>query len=449
VKVLDFGIARLLDDNLARVTRVGVPLGTPAYMAPEQARGLGRDVDGRADVYAIGATIFRVLTGRHVHVGQGAAQIAMVAMQRAPRLSSVAPQLSRNVCALIDHALELEPADRYANAREMQGDVRLVRAGAAPAHAPLDPEPRRDAPVTLSPLTPKKLGVPRPKQLNDSVTRLADQARQKAHALAKRPDAFTVHGTSIPASLPTSATASDSFSASATFEAVSPIFRANDRSDPGSDDENMLTVTSQMPMVFGVHEPSTLDPTPPAPVSDRQGQAAIFARSPNVPIPTPAHLASGRGPMLEEATTDPGALIGRPTSPEIDVAAISMDARAIESIRSREVALRQTERPTTPAMSQRATRPAQAPVMTPMSQRPTSTAPPPTARMLAAVADDPPQAPRVGAVMPMSNTPTPVMPQAPMQAARPSIAAIVGAILALILAGFIGALVAKTFGLLR
>ncbi len=174
VKVLDFGIARLLDDSQARLTRTGVPLGTPAYMAPEQARGLGRQVDGRADLYALGATIFRILTGRHVHVGQGAEQIALVATRPAPAIESVLPNLPRGICAIINRALLFDPDARYPTAADMQADVRRVRKGQSP-------EPQRPMVPTMP-----RLQTARPVEYEQ----LADALRAEAHRNAKRPDAF-------------------------------------------------------------------------------------------------------------------------------------------------------------------------------------------------------------------------------------------------------------------
>ena len=178
IKVLDFGIARLLDDNQARLTRTGVPLGTPAYMAPEQARGLGRHVDGRADLYALGATLFRVLAGRHVHVGQGAEQIALVATRRAPKLATAAPHVPGDICAVIDRSLEFEPERRYGNALEMQADIRAVRTGSAPmnARAPL-PTPASLPRISVAPQSP-------------DMAQLAEEKRAEARARAKQPNAF-------------------------------------------------------------------------------------------------------------------------------------------------------------------------------------------------------------------------------------------------------------------
>ena len=70
IKVLDFGIARLREDTPSRRTRTGTVFGTPGYMAPEQALGRWQDVDARTDLWAVGATIFNLLTGQSVHEGR-------------------------------------------------------------------------------------------------------------------------------------------------------------------------------------------------------------------------------------------------------------------------------------------------------------------------------------------------------------------------------------------
>src|SRR5262249_19244525 len=66
VRLLDFGIARLAEPGRPRTTQAGTAVGTPPFMPPEQARGHGEALDGRTDVYAVGATMFFLLTGRQV-----------------------------------------------------------------------------------------------------------------------------------------------------------------------------------------------------------------------------------------------------------------------------------------------------------------------------------------------------------------------------------------------
>jgi len=132
VKVLDFGLARVSDGGLA--TNAGRALGTPAFMSPEQASGRVDEIDGRTDIFALGATLFRVLSGRRVHEGDNAIQV-LVKMQRepAPKLVAAYPEVSPAFAALVDRALAFEKADRYPTAGAMLADVRALRERLAAA----------------------------------------------------------------------------------------------------------------------------------------------------------------------------------------------------------------------------------------------------------------------------------------------------------------------------
>jgi serine/threonine-protein kinase len=128
VKVLDFGIARIAEN--ATRTAVGTTLGTPSYMAPEQARGLRDQVDGRSDLFALGATMFRLLSSRRIHDGESSAEIlAKMATVPAPPLGKVMPEIGRSVAAIVDRALRFERDARYRDASMMLADVRAARSG--------------------------------------------------------------------------------------------------------------------------------------------------------------------------------------------------------------------------------------------------------------------------------------------------------------------------------
>jgi serine/threonine-protein kinase len=129
LKVLDFGIARVHEAQQARAesTRVGVVMGTPAFMAPEQARARWDEVDGRTDLWAVGATMFTLISGRYVHEGtSGNEQLILSATTPAVPLASVAADVPGPVAAIVDRALAFERDRRWPDAATMQQAVRLA-----------------------------------------------------------------------------------------------------------------------------------------------------------------------------------------------------------------------------------------------------------------------------------------------------------------------------------
>jgi serine/threonine protein kinase/tetratricopeptide (TPR) repeat protein len=151
VKVLDFGIARVLETALGagQVTGGGLPLGTPAYMAPEQAVARSADIDAQTDVWAAGATLFTLASGDLVHDGPTPAQILVYSATRPSRsLAEVAPAVPAAIAAVVDRALAFDKKDRWPSAAAMRdalgGAYRAV-FGAPPskdALAPLVPGTR-------------------------------------------------------------------------------------------------------------------------------------------------------------------------------------------------------------------------------------------------------------------------------------------------------------------
>jgi serine/threonine-protein kinase len=123
LKVLDFGIAKVFERQHLRAnsTRAGTVMGTPAFMAPEQARARWDEVDGRTDLWAVGAMMFTLLSGRTVHNGETAQdQLIQSATELAPKLSVVVPDVPASVAAMVDRALSFEREGRFPNARSMQ-----------------------------------------------------------------------------------------------------------------------------------------------------------------------------------------------------------------------------------------------------------------------------------------------------------------------------------------
>lgn len=126
MKVLDFGLARLRELSAStNLTQDGGMVGTPAYMAPEHARGLSEQVDERSDIWACGATMFCLLSGRGVHDGRDGSELLANAMARpSPALLSVAPDVEEVVARVVDRALEFSSDMRWPGAGEMQNAVR-------------------------------------------------------------------------------------------------------------------------------------------------------------------------------------------------------------------------------------------------------------------------------------------------------------------------------------
>jgi serine/threonine-protein kinase len=129
-RVLDFGIARIAEPaGGANITRSNATLGTPAFMSPEQARGHWDEVDARSDLWSIGATLFTLLTGAHVHEGRTANEVLILAAtQPARRVATLCPDLSKSAAAIIDRALQFDPAARWPTARAMQEAARQAAA---------------------------------------------------------------------------------------------------------------------------------------------------------------------------------------------------------------------------------------------------------------------------------------------------------------------------------
>jgi serine/threonine-protein kinase len=111
VKVADFGLARVLSENLD-LTHDGMTLGTPLYMSPEQ--GEGRSVDARSDLYSLGATIYHLLAGRPPFSGPSAVAVVMAHIKEPlPPLSSTRPDLPAGLCEIVDRLLAKQPTDRF------------------------------------------------------------------------------------------------------------------------------------------------------------------------------------------------------------------------------------------------------------------------------------------------------------------------------------------------
>ena len=133
-KVADFGLAKLLDSE-SEITRSGAVLGSPSYMAPEQAEGNTRDVGPAADLHALGAMLYELLTGRPPFRATSALEtLHQVKTTEPVPPSRLVPGLPRDIETIALKCLQKDPHRRYATAAQLAEDLRRFRSG-EPVHA--------------------------------------------------------------------------------------------------------------------------------------------------------------------------------------------------------------------------------------------------------------------------------------------------------------------------
>jgi eukaryotic-like serine/threonine-protein kinase len=132
-KILDFGIAKLGDDDPANlnITKTGQVIGTPVFMSPEQAAG--HAVDFRADIYSLGCVLFQMLTGRPVFdLPSMYAIISAHLRDEPPLVTQIAPHLPPELDPIVARCLAKRPSDRFASMLELQAACDALLASAAP-----------------------------------------------------------------------------------------------------------------------------------------------------------------------------------------------------------------------------------------------------------------------------------------------------------------------------
>lgn len=158
-KLLDFGIARQReltpdadDATTTSLTTPGLIVGTPAYMSPEQAQQL--PLDGRTDLFSLGAVLFECLTGRRAFAGETPLKLAAQVLQHdPPPVSTLRPELSEQHDELVRRLLAKHPDDRFRSAEELLGALRVVQpdtgrltSGAGPRRHDATPPGQRSEP---------------------------------------------------------------------------------------------------------------------------------------------------------------------------------------------------------------------------------------------------------------------------------------------------------------
>jgi serine/threonine-protein kinase len=293
LKVLDFGIARMREGAPKTMhTKVGSTLGTVAYMAPEQT--MSSKIDERADLFAVGATMFRILAKRYIHeAGSEMELLVKMASDPAPPLASVAPHVPGEICLIVDRALAFEKARRYPDARTMQADVRAVRSGLPPPHA-------AERLRVEGPPSPARAGAPV----------AASGAVAASSSPGTSPDAFRDNPTVVPAGSPAGALAAGARGAAMLGEAPT---------SPALSDERLgMTNTA-----FSVQTPSSYDVPPAVRVLAGNAHSPIAAPSassasmpPYASSPPVSGIPSGSVPPVALSPVPSGSMSGgRATNP--------------------------------------------------------------------------------------------------------------------------------------
>jgi serine/threonine-protein kinase len=133
VKVADFGLARLASGEGVELTQVGMTMGTPLYMSPEQVEG--RPLDPRSDLYAFGVTCYHMLAGEPPFQGETALSVALKHVRgEAKPLADHRPDLPPELCEAVHRMLAKDPADRFESPRQLLVELRRIHA----AHAQPD-----------------------------------------------------------------------------------------------------------------------------------------------------------------------------------------------------------------------------------------------------------------------------------------------------------------------
>jgi hypothetical protein len=131
----DFGLARTAAE---RLTSTGQALGTPLYMSPEQVMGRTEEVDGRADVYGLGATMYEVLTGRPLfQANEPVAILRMILKDRPDAPSAVKPGIDKDFENIVLKSVEKLKGDRYQTAGALRDDLAAYAAGGVVAGRPV------------------------------------------------------------------------------------------------------------------------------------------------------------------------------------------------------------------------------------------------------------------------------------------------------------------------
>jgi maltose-binding protein MalE/predicted Ser/Thr protein kinase len=180
----DFGIAKLTES--ATTLTGGAIIGTPAYMSPEQARG-DADIDGRSDLYSLGAIVYQMLTGKLPYQSTTpTGQIVKHITEPVPNILLARPDLPVSVQAVIGRAMAKDKSERYSSVAEMATALKAAAAALSPATAQSHPVPVEPAPTQVAAPQPAPSAPPAAPTVAASAAAVTEVS-EKAHAAVEPP----------------------------------------------------------------------------------------------------------------------------------------------------------------------------------------------------------------------------------------------------------------------
>ncbi len=195
VKVADFGLARVVRENDATatsLTQVGITMGTPLYMSPEQVEG--RELDHRSDLYSFGVLCYHLLTGKPPFMGDTALAVAVQHVKKQPRsLEEQRPDLPAALCRIVHQMLAKEPDHRWQSCREVLRELYRVHLEFCPQATP--EEVAGWDSTGLEPLTDPRLRAKRQLAAAMRSPELATRRRNRWLVAASMFAAFVLSGT--------------------------------------------------------------------------------------------------------------------------------------------------------------------------------------------------------------------------------------------------------------
>ncbi|MCY3023180.1 MAG: protein kinase [Planctomycetota bacterium] len=138
-KILDLGLSKNIGEaQQSFYTQTGVAMGTPHYISPEQAKG-EKTIDGRTDIYSLGATFYHLITGQTPFSGTTAAMVMMKHLsEQLPNPQDIVPDIPDGIVQVIQKMMAKDPNDRYADCAALLEDLEQVRQGKTPSSPAMD-----------------------------------------------------------------------------------------------------------------------------------------------------------------------------------------------------------------------------------------------------------------------------------------------------------------------